>query len=198
MRRTTVHDSSSYAWGLNTVGDTWRSGLPWNIKDVVDVWNLISWLYLYSQTFLQKVLNKSSHQISSALILSIYDLLVRLWKNRDSFNCSHSTVHTKLRVAVKQYVKAVKGSDMRDILWASASWPVLNKKKTFVQKLIMRESDGKLWRWMNNTYMSVLLSLSTLTGLNHPCTYPVIFWLMLTLDILMWDLFWNCSLCTPL
>ncbi|OWZ76730.1 alpha-ketoglutarate-dependent 2,4-dichlorophenoxyacetate dioxygenase [Cryptococcus neoformans Tu401-1] len=28
MRRTTVHDSSSYAWGLNTVGDTWRSGLP--------------------------------------------------------------------------------------------------------------------------------------------------------------------------
>jgi alpha-ketoglutarate-dependent 2,4-dichlorophenoxyacetate dioxygenase len=28
MRRTTVHDASSHAWGLNTVGDTWRSGLP--------------------------------------------------------------------------------------------------------------------------------------------------------------------------
>lgn len=28
MRRTTVHDASSYAWGLNKVGDTWRSGLP--------------------------------------------------------------------------------------------------------------------------------------------------------------------------
>ncbi|ORX36838.1 putative 2,4-dichlorophenoxyacetate alpha-ketoglutarate dioxygenase [Kockovaella imperatae] len=28
MRRTTVHDSSAYAWGENTVGDTWRSGLP--------------------------------------------------------------------------------------------------------------------------------------------------------------------------
>ncbi|GFZ45548.1 hypothetical protein JCM24511_03274 [Saitozyma sp. JCM 24511] len=28
MRRTTVHDSSSHAWGLNKVGDTWRSGLP--------------------------------------------------------------------------------------------------------------------------------------------------------------------------
>ncbi|WVQ85208.1 hypothetical protein IAT38_007373 [Cryptococcus sp. DSM 104549] len=28
MRRTTVHDMSSKAWGLNTVGDTWRSGLP--------------------------------------------------------------------------------------------------------------------------------------------------------------------------
>ncbi|KAL7420659.1 hypothetical protein Q5752_004610 [Cryptotrichosporon argae] len=28
MRRTTVHDTSSQAWGLNTVGDTWRSGLP--------------------------------------------------------------------------------------------------------------------------------------------------------------------------
>lgn len=29
MRRTTVHDGSSQAWGLNQVGDTWRSGLPW-------------------------------------------------------------------------------------------------------------------------------------------------------------------------
>lgn len=28
MRRATVHDTSSSAWGLNTVGDTWRSGLP--------------------------------------------------------------------------------------------------------------------------------------------------------------------------
>ncbi|WVR09808.1 hypothetical protein IAU60_006884 [Kwoniella sp. DSM 27419] len=28
MRRTTVHDSSSTAWGENVVGDTWRSGLP--------------------------------------------------------------------------------------------------------------------------------------------------------------------------
>lgn len=163
---------------------------------------------LYSQTFLWKVLNKSSHQISSALILSNYDLLVRLWKNRDSFNCSHNTVHNKLRVAVKQYVESVKGPDMRDILWASASWPLFflnfflkkkQKKRAFVQKLIMRENDGKLWRWMNNTYMSVPLSPSTLTGLNHPCIYPVIFWLMLTLDILLLqDLFWNCSLCTPL
>lgn len=150
MRRTTVHDSSSYAWGLNTVGDTWRSGLPWNVKDVVDVWNLISRLYLYSQTFLWKVLNKSSHQISSALILSNYDLLVRLWKKRDSFNCSHNTVHNKLRVAVKQYVKAVKGPDMRDILWASASWPVFflnfflkkNKKSLCAEA----HNEGKWWQ----------------------------------------------------
>ncbi|KAI5475575.1 hypothetical protein MNV49_001171 [Pseudohyphozyma bogoriensis] len=28
MRRTTVHDMSSQAWGLNEVGATWRSGLP--------------------------------------------------------------------------------------------------------------------------------------------------------------------------
>lgn len=28
MRRATVHDTSASAWGLNTVGDTWRSGLP--------------------------------------------------------------------------------------------------------------------------------------------------------------------------
>ncbi|WWD00951.1 hypothetical protein V866_007889 [Kwoniella sp. B9012] len=28
MRRTTVHDDSTQAWGLNKVGDTWRSGLP--------------------------------------------------------------------------------------------------------------------------------------------------------------------------
>ncbi|KAL1405013.1 hypothetical protein Q8F55_008636 [Vanrija albida] len=28
MRRTTVHDASSYAWGMNEVGATWRSGLP--------------------------------------------------------------------------------------------------------------------------------------------------------------------------
>lgn len=28
MRRTTVHDDSAQAWGLNNVGDTWRSGLP--------------------------------------------------------------------------------------------------------------------------------------------------------------------------
>lgn len=28
LRRTTVHDMSSQAWGLNEVGATWRSGLP--------------------------------------------------------------------------------------------------------------------------------------------------------------------------
>ncbi|KAM0755395.1 putative 2,4-dichlorophenoxyacetate alpha-ketoglutarate dioxygenase [Meredithblackwellia eburnea MCA 4105] len=28
LRRTTVHDTSSQAWGLNEVGATWRSGLP--------------------------------------------------------------------------------------------------------------------------------------------------------------------------
>ncbi|TXT04385.1 hypothetical protein VHUM_04152 [Vanrija humicola] len=28
MRRTTVHDGSSQAWGMNEVGATWRSGLP--------------------------------------------------------------------------------------------------------------------------------------------------------------------------
>ena len=28
MRRTTVHDDSSTAWGLNIVGDDRRSGLP--------------------------------------------------------------------------------------------------------------------------------------------------------------------------
>lgn len=28
LRRTTVHDMSGQAWGLNQVGATWRSGLP--------------------------------------------------------------------------------------------------------------------------------------------------------------------------
>lgn len=34
LRRTTVHDMSSHAWGLNEVGATWRSGLPW-----FDLWS---------------------------------------------------------------------------------------------------------------------------------------------------------------
>jgi alpha-ketoglutarate-dependent 2,4-dichlorophenoxyacetate dioxygenase len=28
LRRTTAHDASSTAWGLNNVGSTWRAGLP--------------------------------------------------------------------------------------------------------------------------------------------------------------------------